>query len=203
MIIYLDTQFLIAQEISTEQYMLCYLLLYGNDTNIIEYSQKCKKFNKEDIDALEAKGFIMNVNPNEDRYKLKGLVVTETFKNNIYADDNNLFEELIKIYPESVKGNGSIRRLQTDKEKCRKKYASIVKGNIAKHKHILACLQYELNERKISNSMLYMSMLSTWLNQKGWEVYEKDLKEFAAKHSTNKEALDSGNFIPGSKGKVL
>lgn len=94
------------------------------------------------------------------------------------------FGELLLIYPK-ITPNG--RRLQNNKDKVEKKYNSHLKNNLDLHKKILNCVKAEIKDRLSHNSENYWKMLSTYVNQKGWELYEADLEE------PNKKELRHGH----------
>jgi len=88
--------------------------------------------------------------------------------------NKNYFAELLEAYPKKTP-NG--RRLHGNKDNCKKKYNNLIKKNPELHPIILKCILAELEDRYIHNSTNYWKMLQTYINQKGWELYEDDIKD--------------------------
>ena len=119
-------------------------------------------------------------------YTLENIELTEKFgkdvlkviaNKNISFDD--AFQQLREHYP--VKAGNSERRLHGDVARCKKLYQSaIVKnGKVDEELHstILQCINFEVKLRHKNRSSEYFKLLATWLQQKEWELYIKDVEE--------------------------
>ena len=89
-----------------------------------------------------------------------------------------MWSELLSHFPLKVYNNGMMRVLRARdaqakaNAKPREKYRKVVGEDLVKHQFILKCLQNELELRKSTNTLGYMQMLSTWVNNYTWEKYE-------------------------------
>ena len=81
----------------------------------------------------------------------------------------NEFEELLSIYPKDTP-NG--RKLHGNKEGCRKKYLKLVKEDSNLHDLVIKCIKVEILHKMQYGAQNYWKMLQTYINQKGWELYE-------------------------------
>jgi hypothetical protein len=51
--------------------------------------------------------------------------------------------------------------------------------SVAKHKHILKCLEFEVEKRKREGSMKFMTRMSKWLSTEAWKSYEDEVNNSA------------------------
>ena len=56
--------------------------------------------------------------------------------------------------------------------KAKEKYKRILNGSKILHDRIVKCLENELELRKSTDTLGYMQMLPTWINNYTWEKYE-------------------------------
>jgi hypothetical protein len=123
--------------------------------------------NVEIINRLVSKGFITITNATALEFKLNNSAI-ELFEEN---PSKQFWEEFKNIYP---KKTSSGRRLHDNPAKCREKYLRLAK---TKENHNLIILGL-LNESKkrdyaVANKQFFPEWknMSTWLNQKSWEIY--------------------------------
>lgn len=83
------------------------------------------------------------------------------------------FQELINTYPKKTPNS---RRLHSNKEDCFKKYTKLVARNPKLHKEVIKAIKLELQERLTNKSLNFLRMLSTYINQNGWEEYLEEDK---------------------------
>jgi hypothetical protein len=89
-----------------------------------------------------------------------------------------MWSELLSHFPLKVYTKGNVRILRAkdadarNNQKAKKAYHKVIGKNVAKHNKIVNCLKNELEFRKSNNSLEYMQMLQTWVNQHTWEQYE-------------------------------
>jgi len=143
----------------------------------------------DDYIKLEKKGFIRIIIDNQSNfiYKLKPKAlellsieqeISNTINNPVSISPNIYFEEFWNIYP-SHDGYGQFKRtrsLKANKEGCNTKYNQYIKSGI-KHGDIIKALEFEIEDRKKSNSMKFMKNSLTWLNQKEWEVVNEMIEK--------------------------
>ena len=129
-----------------------------------------------DLEGLQTKGLV-KLGESIDRH-----IVRDKFSCANMSNYDQMWSELLSHFPLKVYVNGGVRPLRAKdpdaaaNKQARKKYEKYVKGSVAKHNEVIRCLQIELDQRKKANSLGYMQMLSTWVNQCTWEKYQ-DLTE--------------------------
>lgn len=91
-------------------------------------------------------------------------------------DFNDLFKELLDIYPAIVESPGRGKRILHAKDpdaytnmKAKNRYRKITGEKVSKHKEIIRLLKVQLENDK--DSIGYMQKLETWLNNYTWEDY--------------------------------
>lgn len=130
----------------------------------------------------------LTLNPDTESLQTKGLlklgeelrdhVVRQTFLDMFQASFDQMWSELLSHFPLKVYNNGMMRVLRARdaqakaNAKARDKYRKIVGEDLVKHQFIVKCLKNELELRKSTNTLGYMQMLSTWVNNYTWEKYE-------------------------------
>ena len=114
----------------------------------------------------------------DDEYEL-----TDKWLDMFAADFNDLFRELIEIYPAVVESPNRGRRVLHAKDpdaytnmKSKNRYRKITGEKVSKHKEIIRLLKVQLETDK--DSLGYLQNLETWLNNYTWEKYiDIELKE--------------------------
>ena len=130
----------------------------------------------------------LNLNPDTESLQTKGLIklgeelrdhtVRQTFLDMFQASFDQMWSELLSHFPLKVYNNGMMRVLRARdanakaNSKSKERYRRVVGEDLLKHKAIVKCLGNELELRKSTNTLGYMQMLSTWVNNYTWETYE-------------------------------
>jgi hypothetical protein len=113
-------------------------------------------------------------------------VIRDKFTGKTSSDFDRMWHDLLSRYPLKVNANGGVRPLRAKdpdskaNEKSKARYQKVVKSDIIKHNYIMQCLERELAIRRRSNSLGFMQMLDTWINNHSWEKYS-DLSESDSK----------------------
>jgi hypothetical protein len=178
MLVEIDTNVLIENKITANQFLLAYLL-HAGDINTLQNLMVLGY----DIDELVENGFIHNGNEldSKDSIDFTKLVLKTKFENLIVTGD--FFDELVQGFPVKVRRkDGTEDYLRSDLARCRKLYNKITKHKKLIHTHILSCLVFEVNYRVRNNNLAYMKKLPKWLASEEWKVYEQFMLE-----DTNKE----------------
>jgi hypothetical protein len=146
-----------------------YLFLWGLYNNV---KVKYLDIQQEAIDKLLEQSYIAKIK-DKDEYLLtdKGLLVFEP--------ENGIYEEFVKIFPTRVSNMAGETRVlspaSTDSlvgKKLKRKWYNITKNNTEFERHIIRCLQEELNLRKKEGSLYWTRNMETWLNKATWEDYQ-------------------------------
>ena len=169
MVIQVNTEFLLNNHISPNQFIIIQLVLEENYRTLNRLSTHFPNF-VEEIDKLISIGVLDKIS------RINKLVVTEQFKNQLLGED--LFEELLALYPSNViRKDGKKEYLKTDLRRSKNRYKVITNNRVDLHEHILKCLQVEITTRTANNSMMYFRKIYNWLNAEGWKDFEPQLND--------------------------
>ncbi len=169
MIVEINTSKLIEEGLTSDQYVLLYLI-WEKKSAVASHLLKNNQALVKSLPDLVEKKYLLKFDSSTiiiDRKKVQQLIGLKV----------DFFWELFNTYPAKVFTGGSNRVLRAlshdswDAKTCKKKYESKIK-TLAKHEHVMDCLNAELNERRKRNSMEYMQQLITWINQSSWEKSE-------------------------------
>lgn len=139
-----------------------------NNYNIEQIEQLYKKL--YELQYLTSTSFVL------DYYDFSNCKVGNVLHSKLKSD--NIWEEFLEAYPSSViRTDGVLDYLRTDQKTCRMNYIKITRGNLANHKHILKCLNFEVDKRNKDGSMKFMPRMSKWLNQEAWKSYEDEINK--------------------------
>ena len=103
-------------------------------------------------------------------------IVTDKFKKLFSNNFDNLFEELISIYPNKVHSSNGIRVLHAvdpkakSNLKAKNRYKKIVGNKLHVHNRIIKLLKVQLKLQE--DNLGYLQNLETWINNHTWEKYE-------------------------------
>ncbi len=172
MVIELNLETLAELGLSPNEFVFLTMINRGADeTDLVE------KLNI-DLEVLQTNGWI--------KIWEGKTVIRDKFNGNTAGDFNRMWHDLLSRYPLKVSANNGVRPLRAKdpdskaNEKSKIKYQKIVKSDIIKHNYIMQCLERELVIRRKANSLGFMQMLDTWINNHSWEKYS-DLSESDSK----------------------
>jgi hypothetical protein len=130
----------------------------------------------------------LELNPNTETLQTKGLIklgeelqdhtVRQAFLDLFQDSFDRMWSELLSHFPLRVYNQGNVRVLRAkdalakNNEKAMRKYYKVVGTDVTKHNRIVQCLKNELDLRKSTNTLGYMQMLNTWVNNHTWDQYE-------------------------------
>jgi len=130
----------------------------------------------------------LNLNPDTESLQTKGLLklgeelqdhtVRQMFLDLFQTSFDQMWSELLSHFPLKVYNQGHMRVLRAKdaaakaNSKAKEKYRKIVGEDTAKHKEVIKGLINELELRKSTNTLGWMQMLPTWINNYTWEKYE-------------------------------
>lgn len=164
-----DYNILLQVGLTINQY---FFLQLSNTQNVNLYRFYVEQFpqpvNKNDIIQLIEKG-LLDTKDGSDRFTFENLKVTAVFKQLFEKKIENAIEELQSTYP--TKTPAKKRRLQSDPDKWKPKYLSIVRGKPELHNKILNCIKAELKHRRATGSEEFWPLLTTYINNRRWEDY--------------------------------
>lgn len=160
----IDTNILIDHELSADDYIYLYIIQRKG----YKYLQTLTL--KPNLTTMQNNGYLKLGEQGE-------YVITEKFTNLTYTDYDQMFSELLDLYPMKVTSPTRGIRILHAKDpsskanlKAKKKYKSIVRSKKSKHDNIIKSLKIQLDVDK--DNLSYLQNLETWLNNHTWEKYE-------------------------------
>lgn len=177
MIVDVNTDFLINNKITANQFLVLSLVLAEKQSILKDY-YLTNEINVEqitqDIKTLHDKGFIEGYVAGT--YDFSHLKPTNYIKGLFINDD--IFKEFLFTFPLKVtRTDGTVDYLRTDQSKARMLYLAYTKGKKSIHDHILKCLKYEIKYREETNNMKFMKRMTSWLSAKEWESSEDQIDD--------------------------
>lgn len=176
MTVEVNIDYLIKNKITANEFLVLQMIIEKQDNRLNKFQKVVgDEVYANILSSLKDMGFIDTIvitsNDKEIVYEHK---VTETalrtFKGKGY------FEEFYAAFPVSViRPDGKRESLRTDKKRCNTKYNRIAKRKDV-HEHIIKCLEFEISERKRTNSLMYMKKMPNWLSSETWKEYEEKMK---------------------------
>jgi hypothetical protein len=167
MTIEMNIEYLLKNKITANQFLVLQLILEKQDDRL----GKFKEVIGEDeyakiIESLILIGFLIKEN---DKLQVTKECL-RTFKGKGY------FEELYLKFPVSVvRPDGKRESLRTARKQCERKYRNLAKRKDT-HEHILKCLEFEIKERTINDTLKFMKKMPNWLSSEVWKEYEEKMK---------------------------
>ena len=168
----IDTEFLLKNNLTPNEAVVLYLIHAKKNKEIrriIEESmQNPFEFELERLKKLEyiEGNTVLS-------YKL-----TDKGRDTVEARD--FFQELVDAFPQSVvRKDGKKSYLRTGKKRSKELYTQITRKRRDIHEHILECLKYEIEQRTISNELMWFKTLPKWLEAEEWEVWGERMKDDA------------------------
>lgn len=169
------------------QYFFAYMIHKGQYEELFRYCQTVDLIELEDIQLLEEKGFIIDTNKfSEDLGRLttysKKYICTSSFLDLIMRETDDLFEELLDMYPVfiNVEGSRYPARSTNAGEKGQystaELYKKYIKGDLELHKKVLDLVEWAKNNDQIGCG------LAKFVAGKRWEELQ-ELKSGNARRS--------------------
>ncbi len=170
--------FLIEQKITTNQYLLLYLLftekmekegeeLTWPDTGLIsQWQEHGPGWIIEDIEDLIEKEFLINISDNI--ISLDKLILTSKFSDLIFVNATFAFQEFFESYPSTIPIKNETAFLKAvDPEIIEKLYTELIQGSAHKHQEFMELLEYG-KERG-----LIKVRIDKYFTAKIWETIQK------------------------------
>lgn len=165
---------LIKNKLTASQYVML-LLLFEENTELFVNYVNLYGFAKKEIQGLVDQGYILSCDPQNP---LTCITIARDKVRKLVGIEESYFTELFNTYPLKVSDGRAVRVLRPSSlsakaaKVCKEKYDRYIKGNLIKHKHVLDCLEKELQTRRRGGNMQYMHALETYINKNAWDAYE-------------------------------
>lgn len=170
--ILIDLKFLKKQNLTINEYLVLVKLYALTKNSDIPYTMSA-------ISAQRLKDRRLVIKNDEGRLipTPEGEALMEGRDFNIKPFD--LFEKFYEIFPHKVPdGHGGYRPVSTlginsnSAAKTRDIWRRYVRADQESQRHVIECLQAELEYRENNNSLQYLHNIDTWLRQSTWEKWE-------------------------------
>lgn len=178
----IDVYKLMRAGISANMYLILHYIHKGDTETLVKYLAAVGKPPISAFEEMKDAGYIELVDP-EQRFKDNNVKVTSKFTDLFVGKTDNsefetLFNELLEVYPKVVTEGLRKRRLQAEKANCKIIYKKLITSNdginYALHKAIINSIKKEIQEKALSNSLIYMVELVRYLRNARWEPYMDD-----------------------------
>lgn len=166
----IDVNKFINAGLSLDMHFILLCILNNAQHTLEEYVNKCGSIGRPAFDTLVERDYIEPIDSPITFAKLKLTNKGKKYITNEDLDHPKFFKELKLTYPSKVKVGKSYRRLHQDLESCERKYKNLITSE-EMHRNILKCVELYIKELKDTNRLEYIQMMSTWINQKNYEVY--------------------------------
>jgi hypothetical protein len=175
MIIELNTNLLdiIPEQINLNQLVFLSMVLNKN-----------QKYNDQDVHKL-----VSLISDDEISYLIqKNLITSMERRGFTYYDPSQYllsllepkkdwFDTFYDAYPIYVtRKNGLKSFLRTNKNKCRKIFNDYVQGIESNAKHLLECLNFEVQKKTLAGELGFMKTMYRWLQEHSWEAIEEEMQ---------------------------
>lgn len=175
----INVEGLINNKLTASQYVMLVLLFESNTELFVNYI-KLYGFAEKELQGLVDQGYILSCDP---KNPLTCITIARDKVRKLLGIEESYFTELFNVYPIKVSNGKSLRILRPTSLSaksaivCKEKYDRYIKGNPLKHKHVMDCLEKELDTRKRGGNLQYMHALETYINKNAWDAYEGLLME--------------------------
>jgi len=173
MVVEVNIESCLNYKISPGQYVLLNLL-WQKKTNTAVELLKVDPSLKDSVKDLTDRGYILKTGAS--------FIIERKKCNDLFGlSEDQDFWEFFNTFPLKVSSKGSTRPLRAQDPgsknalEARSKYKARVKTKAA-HRHVMACLEAEMDQKRRSNNLGYMQNILTWLNQSTWQLSEYLLK---------------------------
>lgn len=157
--------FMVKQKLSTNQFLLLYLLhcenyfkskdglKYKTIGNIYKWSEQGEGWTLEEVEDLIKKDYVFGIKTS-GTYPIDQLLLTQKFSDLMFINSNFAFDEILEIYPDSfLIQNQTVFTKAGDLDKVRENYFKLIKGSLIKHEEIKQIISYA-KERGLCNYKL-------------------------------------------------
>ena len=147
-------EFLIKNKLSTNQFLLLYLLYtermcknkgkttYATTGNIYKWITEGKGWKKEEVEELIKLKYVIGFEKN-NKYEIDQLILTEKFFDLMFIDTEDAFNEILELYPDRMIINNQTTFTKAgDLSKVADAYAKMIKNNLKKHEEMKELIKY-------------------------------------------------------------
>lgn len=149
-------KYLINHNLSASQFLFCYLLATKewNQKFLIRYTKEVEILPTDDIEELIERGYLHNFNRAGEYYD-DLLAPTDMFKDSLFIDADDAFEQLWKTYPMHLQSliNGTrvlAKTTNLGKDNLKIKYVKAIGKDLQKHQLVMEALTWAISKEKVN-----------------------------------------------------
>lgn len=173
----IDTNVLKILKVNMSQLLFINLIYSKTSKGKIKEFIKSNLIKKSDFDLLIEDKILAEDADINDPENIK--LTVDFIKKYKEMSKDDFFEEFLELYPKYVvRPDGLKSFIHNNPKRCRQLYKQLVGNNLDKHKHLIKCLLYEINDRELTGTMCWMKTMNNWLTQEGWSYAEQRLEDF-------------------------
>jgi hypothetical protein len=190
MLIQLETENLVKEKITPNDYIIL-KLLFDKNYDILKQLFDISSFNSYLI-GLEDRGYLKLLTEENVEWNILSTQIALRQKTtDLFIVKQTGFYKFWSIYPIKA-GSRVLKTGSVDSKEaivCKQKWDRITHKNPLLEDQIIKGLEIELQIRKRSNSLEYMQLVTTWLNQQTWEKYVHLIEEEVQESNERTESL--------------
>jgi hypothetical protein len=147
-------EFLVKNKLSTNQFLLLYLLYtermckskggasYTKAGNLYKWMVEGKGWNNEEIEGLIKLDYVIGFKDGKG-YAIDQLILTEKFFDLMFIETEDAFNEILELYPDRMIINNQTTFTKAgDLSKVADNYAKMIRNNLKKHEEMKELIKY-------------------------------------------------------------
>jgi hypothetical protein len=165
-------------KLSFEAYFLMLCVLNKDSKALENYVVNCRPIPDHIVEDLIRRNYITIGDATVEKLIFKDIRLSDKAFELLGSKNTKRFLELFNEFRAVYPKKGGNRTLQLDLARCRKSYEKIIMPNgiidEALHKQILVATRRMVAEKERDNSLAYLQLMGTYLNQRNFEAYMMD-----------------------------
>jgi hypothetical protein len=162
---------LLKHKLTANQFIFLYLKYINQDERLYRYLETTRPLSQGEINDLEEKGLILNINQSANDYWADGFIVSKKFIKALFPGHSQA-EEFWDIYPAfHVENQRQIPLKGILKETFLNEYAELVSSENYLHDRIMRALRFQKGQQIIN------LRIDKWLLMKMWERVEAEIEQ--------------------------
>lgn len=190
MLIQIETDQLVKEKLTPNNFIILKLLHESNYELLKELYYDSIKLT-EDLIFLESQGYLKITDENLSWNIISTQIFIRQKTKDLFEVKESGFYKFWSIYPLKV-GSRVLRAKDYNSREgliCKQKWDRITHKNPVKEAEIIKALELEIEIKRNSNSLQYMQLITTYLNQQTWEKYTHLINNTEAIETNEKTEL--------------
>jgi hypothetical protein len=166
------TDLLVKHKITANQFLFLYLIHTQNFAILYELVHKGHGFSPEDIEDLEQRDLIINLNKTPNEFYADSFIVTDRFAMDLFIENEQAAQEFWECYPLLI--NIDFRKIPAktvNKEVFFKDYTKKIGHSKIKHDKVMTALRYAIKNDRINMG------IKKWFESEQWVEIQSELEQ--------------------------